>query len=235
MKLLRFDGLTVLALIFLPACLSPADGYRSDQKDPDVRLRELWDVYAEGRWELTGERGSSTPITDRAAYDIEKLALEYPRHAPTLFAVAAISYQEGQREKASTYLDSLLHVQPIHPEAGVLQSRISIADGNLPSAERLLRQQIRYTPDHAGLHESLAAVLFLSGERAEAKGELELASRLGAPKARIAFNMGLLSESDGQQSAAIGYYEQALAASPEFPEASSRLAGLRARAGEVVR
>lgn len=235
MKPSRLESLALLVLALLPACTSPATGYRSSEKDPDVQLRALWETYESGDWSLTGSRGSSTPISDRASYEIEQLATEFPRHAPTLFAVASIAHGRGDREKASSYLDALFRVQPAHPEAGVLRSQIAVADGNLSAAERVLRQQIRYTPDHSGLHESLAAVLFLSGRRPEARAELELATRLGAPAARTAFNLGLLAEAEGEAERAKAHYQDALAAEPNFPAASSRLLGLRARAGEVVR
>lgn len=230
-----FGFLAALALASLSACLSPAEGYRDLRGDPDLQLRELWDAYRAGSLPATGERGSSTVITDRAQHAIEKLAVEYPRHVPTLFAVAAIAYEQREYEKASTYLDALFHVQPAHAEAGILRARIAIADGSLPSAERVLRQQIRYTPDDAELHEMLASVLFLAKDLKGAKGELDLADRLGAPEARVAFNLGLVAEAEGQDAAAAGYYDRALAAQPEFPEANSRLAGLRARSGEAVR
>ncbi len=238
MKPLHLDAKTALialALFGLASCTSPADGYRDDRVNPDVRLLSLVDTYQRGKWESKGERGSAVVDPRRAAHEIEKLALEFPHHVPTLFTVAAIAFEEGGREKAASYLDVLFYVQPVHPEAGVLRSRIAIADGNLPAAERVLRQQIRYTPDHAGLREALGAVLFLAGSHADARAELEVAGRLGAPSARIAFNQGLVSESEGQFTAAAGYYAEALEAEPGFAQAASRLAGLRAEAGEVVR
>jgi tetratricopeptide (TPR) repeat protein len=101
----------------------------------------------------------------------------------------------------------------------------------LPSAKRLLEEQVHLTPDHAGLRESYSAVLFLEGDLSGANKELDAAERLGAPAWRVAFNRGLIAEKAGDGRKALQQYEVAAAANPDFKPAQSRLAGNRAESG----
>jgi tetratricopeptide (TPR) repeat protein len=226
----------LLGAVLSAGCNTPSKGgYRPHTNDPDTELAKLYDAYKSGKEADGAGKNRNVYDAHRAAYEIEKLAVEFPTHVPTLFTCGAIAYELGQPEKASAYIDTLLKVQPAHPEAAVLRSRISIGDGNLVAAEDGLRQQVQYVPDHAGLREALAAVLYLRGDHQAAREELAMAQRLGAPGWRIAFNQGLIHEARGEDAAARGLYEQALEENPEFAPAGSRLAGLRAEAGEVVR
>lgn len=251
----RRNQLCGAALALLAAaCTSPGMGYRSEVTDPDVRLAALMaahrgedaahcpdgdpDCHAECGEECDPylrqkeDRGRIVVDAQSTQIEIERLALEFPNHAPTLFAAAVISYDEGEWEVASGYLDELLARHPVHPEAGVLRSRIAIQEGNLPGAQRQLQQQIQYTPDHAGLREALSATYFLDGDLAESLAELEVAERLGAPAWRVAFNRGLIAETAGNPRAAIEQYEISLAGKPDYRPAGSRRAGLLATAGE---
>lgn len=227
--------LLLLVLAGASACSSPGEGYRPRTLDPDETLLDLYDRYKAGVDARDTIGGNLVYDPEYTWTEIQRLAVEFPRHVPTLFTCAVIAYDQRQYELSATYLDSLFHVQPIHAEAGVLRSRVSIREGNTTRANEVLTQQIRYTPDHSGLREALAAVLFLLGDYEAATAELEMASRLGAPQWRLDFNLGLIDEAQDRSEDARGRYESALAANPDCHEAASRLAGLRARAGEEVR
>ncbi|MCA8979876.1 MAG: tetratricopeptide repeat protein [Planctomycetes bacterium] len=242
------------ALVTLSACNSPGMGYRSSETDPDVRLIGLMSVLhgedvtqscpngcaergkpnCERCRHLIDERGRIVIDHERTRNQIERLALEYPNHAPTLFAAASLAYEAGEKERAAGYLDELLSRHPVHPEAAVLRSRIAIEEGNLSGARRTLEQQIQFTPDHAGLREALSATQFLDGDLMAALTQLEVAERLGAPAWRVAFNRGLIAETAGNARGAIEQYEISLAERPEYRAAASRKAGLLATAGEAA-
>ena len=230
----------LLLLLGTASCTTPFPGYRHEGEGPDERLAQIMEQHEVESTEYRTQEekralGSRLVDPSRALDELRKLSLEYPAHAPTLFALAVLEYEAGARARASGYLDSLFEVEPVHPEAGILRSRMAIADGNLPASRRVLEQQIRYTPDHPALHEALSATAYLEGDLESARTELELARRLGAPGWRVAFNLGLIEEADGNRIQAMKDYEVALAERPDFPEASSRLAGLQATFGDVVR
>lgn len=223
------------AFALCAGCRSPAQGYRTEVVDPDARLRELWDLYTAGEHSLNARRGEVVFDHARVVNELRRLSLEFPGHVPSRFANAVVAWKAGEFDRAGGYLDEMLRLQPVHPDAAVLRARVSIAQGNLDGAERLLERQIDLSPDHAGLHEALAKTRFLRGDDAGTLEELELAGRLGAPRWRIAFHRGLLAERAGDLATARARYEEALEANPGVARARSRLDGLRARLGEVVR
>ncbi len=217
----------------ITACQGSSFGHRSPECDPDKRLAELlhdYDACKNGRGE--GDGGNQVLVDcDRVWNQIERLSMDFPRHAPSMMANAVIAYDERQNDKADRYLNTVFSLQPVHAEAAILKSRIAIEVGNLPAAQRLLANQVRCTPDHAGLREALSAVLYMSGDLPGAGASLDMAEGLGAPPWRIAFNRGLIAEKSGDRSAAEQQYEAAVAGNPEFQPAQSRLAGIRAMSG----
>ncbi len=232
----RSLALVAGVLLGLCACQSPAPGYRHEAEGPDERLLDLADAYS-AQQESGGGSKPGTRIVDpgRIQNELRQLNLEYPNHVPTLYMLATVAYENGVPERAAAYIDDLNRIQPIHPEAGLLRSRLAINDGNLNAARRVLEQQIRYTPDHAGLREALGSVSFMEGDLESARADLRMASRLGAPSWRVEYNLGLVEEADDNLSLAIEHYQRALEDNAGFLPASSRLAGLRAEMGEEVR
>lgn len=220
-----------LGLAALSSCKSDGFGHRPTSCDPDERLHDLLSQYDKCK-NKDGKKGSHVLIDcDRIKNQIERLSLEFPKHVPTAMANAALSYEERDRVKAERFADIALDLQPIHPEAAILKSRISIEVGNLPAARRLLENQVQATPNHAGLRESLSAVLYMSGDLKGASEALDVAEGLGAPAWRIAFNRGLIAEKSGHRDEADKQYSAAVTGNPDFRAAQSRLAGIRAGAG----
>lgn len=233
MKPWKVIGILLLAL--LGACQGPGAGYRSDVGDPDARLAHLIDLYEQGAMLTGSERGPTVVDPGRVKNELERLAFEYPDHAPTLLANAVVAYDARQPEKAQNYLDQILRVQPVHPDAAMLRARIALDQGNRDSARKLLEIQIRYSPDHAGLRETLAAVLVFRGEAEAAMEQLEQASRLGAPLWRVQYHRGWIEERAGRLQVARTFYEHAQQLNPESRRVEARLNGLRAAMGETVR
>lgn len=167
-----------------------------------------------------------TPECDRLRQEIERLAVVCPGHAPTLMANAVIAYDEQRRAKSQQLLDQILSQPRGYPDAAALRARIAAEEGNLPFAHRLLEQQIRLTPDHAGLHETYGGILYLERQWPEARRELATAGSHGAPRWRIAYHLGLVEEAVGQIEEARKLYAEALAGNPGWAPAQSRLNGL---------
>jgi tetratricopeptide (TPR) repeat protein len=166
---------------------------------------------------------------DRLRNEVERLALVCPGHVPTLMANAVMAYDEHQPEKSQQFLDQILAQSRAYPDAVVLRARIAVEEGNVPFARRLLLQQITLSPDHAGLHETLGATLFLDRQLEEARRELTTAGTLGAPRWRIAYHLGLVAEMSGQFDDARRFYAESLEAHPGWAPAQARLNGLRAK------
>ena len=213
----------VAALVLATACATTSPLVRQQCYDPDGRLSAVLKPL-----ETQQQKGCvATSDCEALKREIERLAIVCPGHVPTLMANAVIAYEGHRREVAQSYLDEVLAMTPAYPDAAVLRARIAIEEGNLTYARRLLTQQIRLTPDHAGLHEVLGAVHYLAHQMTDAARELVAAAELGAPKWRVSYHLGLIAEAAGNTEEARRCYTEALDANPGWAPAQSRLKGLR--------
>jgi len=203
--------------------------------DPGPRLRRLL-----AEWYAVQDAGGSCasggrrhPYVDcgRIQAGIERLSLQFPDDATVLAANAVVAFETRQEEKAQVHLDALFELDPIQPDAAILRSRLSIRQGNLSHARRLLESQIGLSPDHAGLREAMASLHYLRGAHALAQRELAIAERLGAPGWRVDYHRGLLEEAQGRADTAIRYYQRSIDANPGWERPRSRLRGLESERG----
>lgn len=197
--------------------------------DAERRLRQMWET-------LQAARADPNGCVDVNGYDrcaayrtqIEQLTYDCPDHAPSLLANALLAYDANDRVKAQQLLDAMRGLSQQYPEAAVLRARISMEEGNIPFALRVLPEQIQVFPDHAGLRETYASALFAAGDWNDARAQLDTAERLGAPAWRIDFHRGLIEESAGNSEKAREYYETAIKERPGWKVPEARLNGLRA-------
>jgi predicted Zn-dependent protease len=220
------------AAVFVGACASAPPIARQQCYNPDAQLASLLQplesLQAKGCGPGVGARESEC---ERLRREIARLAVVCPAHAPTLMANAVIAYDDKRPGDAQQLLDLILSQPRSYPDAAVLRGQIAIEEGNLPFARRLLEDQIRLAPDHAGLHETHAAALYVGGNLVDARDELTLAEALGAPRWRIAYHLGLIEEASGRRDEAVRYYTEAVAGNPAFQPAGARLRALRAASG----
>lgn len=223
----------LLALLLLPACGLIDPKRDDDVADPDRRLERYLEEYEQARLgelreKIYEEEEHVLVDTGLLRSRIDEMCFLFPHHAPSFMANAVLAYYDDKdRERAQVYLDQLLRLEPVHPQAAMLRARIACEEGNLPLGRTLLDEQIRLTPDHAGLRETSAMVHGLMNHPDAALEDLDLAERFGAPVWRIAYHRGLVYEDLGQHDAAAEQYAAALAANPAFAKAQSRLAALR--------
>ena len=215
---------SVVSMACAPATLPTAHQQCSD---PGPRLAEVLRPLEELR--AKGCIGADASECDRLRLEVARLAVICAGFVPTLMANAVLSYDDHQSVQSQQYLDEILAQPRPFPDAAALRARIAIEEGNLPFARRMLEQQIRLVPDHAGLHETYAAALYLDGRMLEAAAELTMAAALGAPSWRIAYHRGLIEEAGGRFVEAGRFYAEALQGNPGWPPAESRLKALRAR------
>ena len=224
-------GAAFAAILMSSACATTSPLLHQECDNPDAQLASLLQpleaLRAKG-CDAGGVQGGRSEC-ERLRREIERLALICPGHVPTLMANAVIAYDEHRPAKSQQFLDQILAQPRSHPDAAVLRAQIAIEEGNVPFARRLLEQQIKLAPDHAGLHETYGATLYLDGKLPEARRELTTAGALGAPRWRIAYHLGLLEEASGRLDEASRYYAEALEANPGWAPAESRLKALRAK------
>jgi predicted Zn-dependent protease len=228
MKLLRLFAAASFVLLST-GCTSYSFGHRDNNCNPDERLTALREEYEQAK---AGQHQQEILVDcDRVRLEIERLALEFPDHVPTLMTNAALAYDHHETVKAQRYLDTLFSKQPVHPEAAVLRSHIALDESNVPYARRLLEAQIRYTPDHALLREAYSGVLYMARDFEGASSEITMAERLGAPPGRVAYHRGLIAEATGNTDEARKQYKAAADADPGDVRSRSRLSGMNAKAG----
>lgn len=212
----------VVASVLLSGCARRSAATRQDCANPDEQLASVLQPYEQLR------AAGCTPECDRLVRAIERLSLVCSGHKATLMANAVIAYDDHRPASAQQLLDIILGQPGTHPDAAALRARIAIEEGNLPFARRLLEQQINLTPDHAGLHETYGAALYLARQLPEAERALTLAGVLGAPRWRIQYHLGLIREAEARFDEAIRHYTESLAGRPGWLPAQSRLNALRA-------
>lgn len=186
------------------------------------------------QWEdlRTSPRGCVSPSgVDECAglrAELDRMGQVCPSEPETLITLAALAYQDRNLFKAQQLLDQLLSAPTPHPRAAALRIRIAMEEGNIPYALRFSEQQIRLSPSDASLREVRASALFLSRRWSEARQELEMAARLGAPKWRVAYHSGLIEEMQGHRGEAIALFQEALREKPGWAAVEARLTGLEA-------
>jgi tetratricopeptide (TPR) repeat protein len=224
----RWYAALAAAVVATAACGPPRPITRQECYSPDRQLADVLQPFEARRAAGCGSSERRGAACEQYRREIERLSAVCPAHVPTLMANAVISYDDGQREKAQQFLDRSLGQPGSHPDAAALRARIAIEEGNAPFARRLLEQQIRLAPNHAGLRETNGGALFLAGQLDGARRELAAAATLGAPAWRVAYHLGLIEEAAGRVAEARRYYAEAIAGNPGWATAQARLDGLRA-------
>jgi tetratricopeptide (TPR) repeat protein len=214
----------ILALILMGltlsscATMSASDNGTYLISDPDHQLKEYFLQLDQRRI----EKGNINGIRLK----IEQLSGQFPTHIPTLMACAVLAVESKEYAKAQSYLDHVLAQETVNPNAVVLRSKLAMQEGNLSLAKRMLLKQIHLTPDNYQLRETYAAALYLTAEYEEATKNLLLAEKLGSPKGRVKYHLGLIEEAKGNKNVAMTYYKSALSSEPPFKPANPRLKAL---------
>ncbi len=221
----RLSAAATLAMLVAGCAGRPTLIQQQQCYDADAQLarvlRELDTRRANG---CSAGRGDDC-LRARAA--VERQLVVCQAHVPTMMANAVLAYDEGRTVIAQQLLDQTLSQARTRPDAAVLRSQIAIEEGNLPFARRLLEQHLKLVPDHAGLHEAYGALLYLVGQMADARRQLETARALGAPGWRVAYHLGLIAEALAFPDEARKHYTEAIEGNPGWQPAQSRLRALR--------
>jgi hypothetical protein len=224
-----------VALLLAGCAASPRGG--EGAPNPDDAVSSIENLYAQTpdgapyNQFRTGPRGKKVVSRASLRREAETMSFLYPSHVPSRFLAGVLAYEFNDPVRAGQHLDHVLHLQGSHPEAAVLRSRIALEEGNTGYATRLLEDQVRLRPDHAGLREAQASAYFLAGDTGSARMALDAAERLGSPAWRLAYNRGLLAEEDGDTGGAIAQFQQASTLAPGHAPSRQRLRALESGTG----
>ena len=221
------------SMLLCSACAtSPYDRhlYETACTAPDLQLAEAWDLLIKARSAPGGcslnDQGQNACQVMKD--EIERIAFVCPNHLPSVMTTAVMAYEEGARVKALQRLNTIFELVNVHPDAATLRARIALEEGNVPFALTFLKQHLKLSPEHAPLREAYAAALFLSGDLDEAEAQLKIAEKLGAPRWRIAYHLGLFQERRGREQQARRLYVEAAELRPGWDVPLSRIKGLLA-------
>jgi tetratricopeptide (TPR) repeat protein len=189
-------------------------------------LRQAWRALSDAMQTPDGCQAENGQRCDVLRRQIERFSIDCPNNPDVLMANALLTFDSHNLARTQQLLDELLNLPVTYPEAAVLRARIALEQGNMQFALRFLREQINQSGDHAGLRETYASTLYLTGRFEEAMTQIGIAQRLGAPVWRVAFCQGLIEEATGKFDAAKLRYQEALQARPGWHPAESRLRAL---------
>ena len=220
---------------YLPFVLLCVVGCRAplslEKRPARTELREaLTDLESARGGDLRSPDTSAENLEAAILQRIDRLAFENPDHPPTLVAKAALAYESRDFITAQKHLDQALRADPTSVPATLLRVRIAAEQGNLPFARRKLDEQLALHPDHAGLHQARAGILYLTEDYEEAMEELDLAERLGATEVwRLNYHRGLIAEATEETELALEHYQRCLEENPDFEPALRRERWLNGR------
>jgi tetratricopeptide (TPR) repeat protein len=227
MKARHHLAVLLLALAGASCATNYSFGHRDPNCNPDERLEGLVAAYDECQQGCLKTGNSLVFDCSSESLAIERLAVEFPRHVPTLMANAVIAYDKADLVQSRRYLDAVFSLTTSHPEAAILRCRAALDEGNIPLARRVIETQIAYTPNEPAVHEAHSSVLYMARDLDGASRAVAQAEALGAPAWRVSFNRGLIAEAAGRAADAQRLYQAALDQNPNFGPARARLTGAR--------
>ena len=183
-----------------------------------------------------GDHLSAVRHFDRA------LALK-PAYPQALVGLAAVSYLQGDDEKALDLVDQVLAVLPGHGGARTLRARAASrletglaaqadaaeAQGDLALALERLRRMAALRPDDLTLLKRLGAVALRAGATEDAVGAFREATRLDAEDVDAWIGLGEASVLGGDAESARAAYERASRLPGGLERAQERVRALRER------
>ena len=137
--------------------------------------------------------------------------------------------RQGRIDEATAHFREALRLRPDADSHYALAQGLA-SGGHLAESIRESREAIRLDPGRAAFHGELASVLYRSGDRAAAIGQLEDALRLEPSHnsaARWHYNLAAMLNESGRTTEAVRELESALAISPGYDDARKALSELR--------
>jgi Flp pilus assembly protein TadD len=152
-----------------------------------------------------------------------------------LFALAAAAALAGcaPHRSASPYATPGENERDSLKAQSLTQEAAACIPGDLPKAERLLREALTADLYHGPAHNNLGVVYLRQGELYRAASELEWAQKLMPGAADPRMNLALVLERAGRTDQALAQYATALEAFPEHIGTMQAMSRLQLRSGKT--
>jgi tetratricopeptide (TPR) repeat protein len=165
------------------------------------------------------DQGGNTPHA-RSLYQ-QALSID-PKNLDALLGLARLEDREGNLQVALQHYQQAVNNHPQDPRAyndlGLCHAR----SGQMQSSLQCLDQAVRLRPDKALYRNNIAKVLIEQNRFDAALAHLAAVSEPAVAN----YNMAALLQERGRSEEAVPFLHQALAAKPQFPEASTLLASI---------
>ncbi len=163
-------------------------------------------------------------------------SLEAAMHAtPTAQVYDAAGAWFAQRKKMECALAAFQKAVQLQPHVAEAQYNLGLAQlatGRRADAEKHLREAINEDPGMFPAHESLGMLLLDAGKPAEAESEFHKAIDAGDASSTALDNLAMSLAAQQRYTAAINYWEQALAKQPSSPDILLSLGQARYKSGD---
>lgn len=227
-------GRASLALFLRQDAKALADlNYLKEQSPTEPRGLYLRAVYF-SRLNDDAAVAQSLQALTRAVDTVPKETLQ--RRAPELLMLGALAHHGlKQSEKARSYLETLLRVNPRDAQARKLLGSIMIANGDYRNALIALEPARKEAGTDGQLLALIAAAHIGAGQFQRANTYLERALKLSGEASEVHATFGLSLLGSGRAELALEHLEQAFKKDPGQPRAGLALAVLRLKRGEAER
>ncbi len=177
-----------------------------------------------------------------------KILETHPNQPDALQGLGVLTQQVGQHQAAEKLLSAALQVQPQSVKAWFSLGNLRQAQGQLPEAAEAYQRALAIQPDSVAVHNNLGYTWQLQGQWEEAlacyrraldldpdcaEAEVNLGNALHAqgklsPDQRAYYaeanhELGVAQKKQGNLTAAVAYYRQALALNPDWVRAHNNL------------
>lgn len=158
------------------------------------------------------------------------LALD-PDSLPALTGVTTIDMVEGRVSEARRRVEERLEARNRHPDLLLLAAKVRLADGDVPAAERALKQLIALDPLHTEAFTLLGRAYAATSRLDAARAEYERAAAAGDGDLPSAIMAAMIAHAQGDIEAAQARYEHVLSIEPRAALAANNLAIIFATKG----
>ncbi len=188
-----------------------------------------------GYQEIRGTLLLQLQRADEATEAYRKAAELDPELASAWAGLGSMAAHGNDLAKAVEYFDKASELSPQTSVYAYSAGQLAFASGDLPGAERRLREVVRRFPGHAGSRNDLAWILAEQGKELDYALQLaEEAQRLD-PSPDVLDTLGWVRLKRGEPSAAVAALEQAVEARSDSPSIRYRLGLALSKSGDPER
>lgn len=159
-----------------------------------------------------------------------------PTHAKAHHNLGSILFNQGQPELAKSHYETALRIKPDYGDAEINLGVVLLVGGRPAEAKAHFEAGLRLMPGNriaqenlSQIHNILGAQYVQENKLAEAQVQFELAININAANPGAHNNLAVVLWRTGFPQQAIPHFEEALRLSPDFADAKSGLADLKAQ------